>query len=317
MPETRVDFDYGPLVAAMKMINDALNTLLADRIVVVISTVLPGTIERLVVPYISPFAKLCYNPFFIAMGTCIQDFLNPEFVLLGSNDLVAAAEVENFYRGFISAPVRCMTIREAELTKVAYNVFISQKIVFANTIAEIAHKTGCNSDVVMDALTSANKRLVSPRYMRAGMGDGGACHPRDCIALSYLARKLKLRRDVFEDLMLARCGHTEWLADLIMDTAASFKLPIVVLGRSFKKNSNITVGSPAILLMNILSENGHCFTNYDPLLDPPQKFSTSLFFVATDHAEFARFSFPSGSVVLDPFGIVDNDPKIMVVKIGR
>jgi UDPglucose 6-dehydrogenase len=319
LPDTRVDFDYGPLVKAITMINEALNTLFVERIVVIVSTVLPGTVDREIVPILSPFIRLCYNPFFIAMGTCIHDFLNPEFVLLGCEDNDAARTVSDFYDSVISAaPVQRMTIREAELTKVAYNVFISQKIVFANTIAEIAEKTDCNSDVVMEALCLATERLISRKYLRAGMGDGGACHPRDCIALSHLSRKLKLRQDIFEDLMEARYGHTVWLADLIMDTAAQAKLPIVILGRSFKKDSNITVGSPAILLLNILAENGYVVTSYDPLLDQAQSFKPSVFFVATDHTAFKNFEFPPASVVLDPWGIVDiGDQMVKLIRIGR
>jgi UDPglucose 6-dehydrogenase len=318
LPNTRVDFDYGPLVTAIGMINDVLNTLFVERTVVIVSTVLPGTIYREIMPILSPFIRLCYNPFFIAMGTCIQDFLHPEFVLLGGQNPDAIQQVSAFYRTLLNHPIMRMTIQEAELTKVAYNVFISQKIVFANTIAEIAHKTDCNSDVVMGALVLATERLISRKYLRAGMGDGGACHPRDCIALSHLSRRLKLKQDIFEDLMEARYGHTEWLADLIMDTAAQAKLPIVILGRSFKKDSNIVIGSPAVLLLNILAENCHSVTNFDPMLDQPQTFKPSVFFIATDHTAFKNFEFPPASVVLDPWGIVDiGDQMVKLIRIGR
>ena len=89
------------------------------------------------------------------------------------------------------------------------------KIVFANVLMEICHKTGANVDEVTDALKLANDRLISGKYFTGGMGDGGACHPRDNIALSWLSRKLNLSFDWFENIMLARQKQTEWLANLM------------------------------------------------------------------------------------------------------
>ena len=124
------------------------------------------------------------------------------------------------------------------------------KIVFANTLMEISHKIpGTNVNDVTSALKIADHRLISPRYLDGGMGDGGGCHPRDNIAMSWLARQLPLSHDFFADLMMAREHQTEWLADLM----CAYDLPKAIVGYSFKSGTNRIVGSPALLLKTIFS----------------------------------------------------------------
>ena len=103
-------------------------------------------------------------------------------------------------------------------------------MVFINTMMEICHKTDANIDAISDSIALATKRIISPAYLRGGMGDGGGCHPRDNIALSWLARKLNISYDFFESIMLAREQQTEWLADLIME----HDLPKVILRKIFQ-----------------------------------------------------------------------------------
>ena len=130
-PKTRKDFDYRHLVEAAKNLAIGLNDNPGKNpMIVVISTVLPGTMRELVLPILlevkSDF-KFAYNPYFIAMGTTIFDFLNPEFILIGANNSNAAKELENFY-SFLNKKCNKMDIESAELTKVAYNTFIGFKI---------------------------------------------------------------------------------------------------------------------------------------------------------------------------------------------
>ena len=245
LPDERVDFDYSHLVAGIKTLCAEIAKQQKETIVVVISTVLPGTISREINPHLNKWARLCYNPFFIAMGTTMDDFLHPEFVLLGADDKPAAELLKKFYATIHDKPVYQTEIASAELAKVAYNTYISMKITFINTMMEICHKTEANIDAISDSITLANKRIISAAYLRGGMGDGGGCHPRDNIALSWLARELNLSYDFFESIMLAREKQTEWLADLMM----AHDLPKVILGKSFKSESNITVGSPAFLVI--------------------------------------------------------------------
>jgi UDPglucose 6-dehydrogenase len=151
------------------------------------------------------------------------------------------------------------------------------------------------------------------------MGDGGPCHPRDNIALSWLSGEVGLSHDIFGDIMTARERQAEWLADLIAERADG--LPVVLLGKAFKPESHLTDGSPARLLAAILEERGMGFEHHDGHVDgpgkPPAERAPSLFFVATRHREYEETRFPAGSVVLDPWGCIRDQEGVEVVRIGR
>ena len=319
LPETRIDFDYTYLVEGLKQISKVLDEIQEERIVVVISTVLPGTIESQIKPILSKYAKLCYNPFFIAMGTTINDFLNPEFVLMGIDDKDAAEKLKLFYKTLHNKEVFECTLDEAELIKVSYNTFITMKICLANTVAEMSHKlNNINSDNVMDALKLANQRLISDKYLNGGMGDGGGCHPRDNIALSWLSQKVDLSYDWYENLMISREKHTEWLAELTIQKSIEKQMEIFILGKSFKKETNLTNGSPAYLLKNLIEEKNHKTNIYDPFIDNKvEEFNEpSVFFIATNHDVFKDITFPAGSVVIDPWRMIDEQEKVELISIG-
>ena len=115
LPDDRVDFDYTYLKEGITSLSTEIEDLAEDRIVVIISTVLPGTIRREIMPVLSDHVKLCYNPFFIAMGTTMRDFLKPEFVLLGVDNDRAASVVEDFYTTIHDRQVYRTAIENAEL----------------------------------------------------------------------------------------------------------------------------------------------------------------------------------------------------------
>ncbi len=324
LPDERVDFDYRYLRAAVADLAQAVERNGEAKVVIVISTVLPGTVRREILPVVNDHVKLCYNPFFIAMGTTIRDFLNPEFVLLGMRDPEAAATAKRLYATLHDRPLYETSIENAELIKVAYNTYITMKVCFANTLMEVSHKIeGCDVDEVSNALALATDRLLSPAYLRGGMGDGGGCHPRDNIALSWLARELDLSYDWFEGVMTARERQTDWLADLAAQAHARRGYGhnrIGIYGRAFKAGTNLTMGSPATLLANLLAERGFEVEQYDPHVDEgPCPFGEpGVYVVATRHDEFAsaEWAFPAGSVVLDPWRFVPRREGVEVVHIG-
>jgi UDPglucose 6-dehydrogenase len=316
--DDRADFDYSFLRKGIADLAAEIERVGEERVVVVVSTVLPGTIRREILPLLGPRARLCYNPFFIAMGTAIQDFLHPEFVLLGVGDEVAADLVSEFYGTLLTAPIFRTTIENAEIIKVLYNTFISTKIAFANTAMEFCHRVpGGNVDVVLDALKLGRDRIISPRYFSGGMGDGGACHPRDNIALSGLARRLGMSFDWFESVMLQRERQTDWLAHLVETHAAG--RDVVILGRSFKPESNISTGSPALLLLNVLEERGRRVRSWDPHIDPPDDVPRDgpfCYFIGTNHPSLRDFPFEPGSVVIDPWRFVAAREGVEIVRVG-
>lgn len=184
LPADRRDFDYSYLVDACWEISRHVKK---EQTVGIISTVLPGTIRREILPFFKGKCNLCYTPQFIAMGTVVQNFMYPEFILIGADTKSDCYELENFYRSFYDkiparslfekVPQVCsMTLESAELTKVAYNLHISAKIGLANTIGEFSHKIPhCNVDDVTNTLNLATNRLISRAYTKAGNSDGGNC----------------------------------------------------------------------------------------------------------------------------------------------
>ena len=235
IPAERKDFDYTILVDCMKQVSEAVDKLGEKKIVIIISTVLPGTIRKYIFPVMSKNISLCYNPYFIAMGTTVRDFLYPEFILFGMVDEEAYVKARDFYKTITDAPMVKTTLENAELIKVAYNVMIGTKITFVNTLMEMCDKLpNTNVDAVTDALKLANRRLISKNYLTAGMGDGGGCHPRDLIAVSHLSDQLNLSFNVFDSLMMMREKQTEYLAKITIQKAQEHKLPICILGKGIQ-----------------------------------------------------------------------------------
>ena len=328
LPDERVDFDYTYLKKGIKDLAEEIWYQQSTKVVIIISTVLPGTISREIKPIIedNPYFKLCYNPFFIAMGTTMRDFLDPEIVLFGVDDIEAAKKAKKFYRTLHHAPFYDTTIENAELIKVIYNTFISTKISFVNTVMEMCHKLpNTNVDDVTNALKMCDNRIISDKYLSGGMGDGGGCHPRDNIALSWLSRELNLSHDWFDNIMKQRENQTDWLADLIEETSFKYKgcldgYPILILGKSFKPETNLTVGSPSILLKNILEERGHKVLMWDPYVDTnklPTGKEPMIYFIGTKHPDFTTYSYNQGSIIIDPWRYIPEQDNCEVIRIGE
>ncbi len=337
MPGTPADFNYSYLVAAARSVSEAADRLERTVTLVIISTCLPGTVRRLVMPVLSERVAVVYNPFFIAMGTTMHDFLHPEFVLIGV-DHDRPADIRplvDLYGDLVGADpyvrrpaIRLMSIESAELTKVAYNAAISLKIVLANTLMEICDRIPeADVDAVTESLAQATDRIVSPKYLTAGMGDGGACHPRDGIAMSWLAQHLDLSVDLFGYTSWAREAQTGWLARQVgYHHMAHPALPIVLLGKAYKPESDLTYGSPALLLAHKLRNHGLAFEHWDHHVDEQPTLdlaaltglaNPALWVICTRHPEYADLRFPRGSVVIDPFRYIPDQEGVEIIGIGR
>jgi len=322
-----VDFEYQYLVNAVRDVCNAALHQGKEITLVVVSTVLPGTFDRYLRPLLNEYVTPVYHPFFIAMGTVVEDFVNPEMTLFG----VDRAGDEDVVRGVYATlhgdpipPAPALSIPSAELAKVGYNTFITAKIVFANTLAQLAEYTGADVDEVTDALALATDRLISPRYLRAGMGDGGACHPRDNIALAALANRYGVRGNYFKSLIAIREAQSEWLSDVVQHWARLTNLPIAVLGQAYKPEVAIDAGSPALLLIESLRLTHLRVTVVDPIMRPDDHdvlFNVLLYphvyVVATAHQVLLNQKFTPGSVVIDPFGAYEPQPGVTLVTPGR
>lgn len=313
IPDTRKDFDYTHLKTALEEICSAAYSQKKDTIVAVISTCLPGTYNRELKPLLNEHIKYVYTPQFIAMGTVLADYLDPEFALIGVEDAHAARVLGEFYETLFDKPHVGTDITTAEGIKVSYNTFITMKTVLANTWGELSHKLGMNVDDIFKAWSLSSKRLMSPRYLKSGVGDGGGCHPRDNIALSWLAQETHLSHNLFDDLMVSREQHMQWIASLALDESKrTEELPIIILGKSFKPETNIETGSPAVLLKNILTEVKEV-QHYEDLTVLPK----AVYVIGTQHERYVDYGFPKGSVVIDPFRYIPELEGVTIISIGK
>jgi UDPglucose 6-dehydrogenase len=303
IPEQREDFNYEWLINCVKSLSEVLDKMNVKKIVTIISTVLPGTLRKYIFPILSKNISLCYNPYFIAMGSVVYDFYNPEFILLGHIDDDAEKKVKEFYKTITNAEVFSTTLENAEMIKVSYNTFITTKIVIANNVMEMCHNLpNTDVDVVMSALKKGNRRLTSSAYLNGGMGDGGGCHPRDNIAMSWLSNNIGIDMNYYDFIMKKRENQTEFLANLIIDKHKETNLPICILGTAFKPNTNIETGSPAVLLKHILVQRGYVVETYDPHMckdNTEYNLSDKLYFIGCKHDIFTTYLFTSGSYIID------------------
>lgn len=319
IPETREDFSYEYLVSSVKAMSETLDRMHQRRIVTIISTVLPGTLRKHVFPVLSKNISLCYNPYFIAMGSVVYDFYNPEFILLGHVDDDAEQLVRQFYATITPAEVFSTTLENAEMIKVSYNTYITTKIVMANNIMEMCHSLpNTDVDVVMSALKKGTRRLVSTAYLNGGMGDGGGCHPRDNIAMSWLSNKLGIELNYYDFIMKKREKQTEFLADLIIKEVLKTGKKICILGTAFKPNTNIETGSPAILLKNLLISKGCEVGTHDPHLNPAQKWSCEdcVYFIGCRHDCFQEYEFNDSCIVIDPHRYIKKEKCKNLIQVG-
>ena len=314
LPEQTADFNYDYLRAAMTDISEAVNRLQLTKTVIIISTTLPGTIDREIKPMLCKGVRLCYNPCFAAMGTVIPDFLQPEMVLFGVGDASAHNLASRFYADLVpGVRFHSMRIIDAEMVKVHYNTWITMKINFANNIMEACSMIGGNVDTVMAALGDCSKRIISSAYMQGGMPDGGGCHPRDNIALAHFAKRNRLHNDIYTQAMQVREQHIKWFAELIRE--CGYLARKVILGKSYKPETNLTAGSPALRLAAELPG----IKIWDPYVDggKPPIYTPGVFFIATKHAVFRKYHWAPGSVVIDPWGYIPHRPKVTVIRLGR
>jgi UDPglucose 6-dehydrogenase len=236
--------------------------------------VLPGTTRKHFINLLDTQHQFLYNPYLIAMGSVKWDMINPEMVMIGTEDgnwNGVAAELVDIYKHVMKNNPRYEigTWDECEAIKIFYNTFISAKVGLVNMIQDFAMKIGnINVDVVTDALARSTMRIMGPKYMTAGMGDAGACHPRDNIALRWLAEEYDIGYDLFDTVMSAREVQAKNLADfLITQSQLELDLPIVIHGKAYKPDVPYCIGSYSTLVGHYIKQRGIEVKYVDPLAD--------------------------------------------------
>ena len=315
------DFDYTIVNEVLKEANKYMDK---SQLLVLISTVLPGTTRKEFIPLVTN-TRFVYNPYLIAMGTVAWDMINPDMVMIGTEDGEITHDTSylvNFYHTIMEnePTYHIGTWDECECIKVFYNTFISMKIGLVNMIQDVAEKQGnINVDVVTNALAGSKQRLMSSAYMKAGMGDGGACHPRDNIALRHLAKSLDLEYDIFDSIMTAREIQARNLAKILIQWAHKTDLPVILNGISYKPGVPYTAGSYSLLVGHYVEAEGFDVLQVDPLAATNPKLGNYIRGLEDEIDGVILMAHPTPyvtpsekSVVVDPWRQYKNDNCVVI-----
>ena len=329
------DFGHDAVKDAIELINHFATE---PKKIVLISTVLPGTTRREFYSILNSEHQFLYNPYLIAMGSVKWDFANPEMVMIGTetgNPSEMEALIE-LYRPLMKNNPRYVTGTwdECESIKIFYNTFISAKVGLVNMIQDFALKIGnINVDVVTDALAQSTMRIMGPKYMTAGMGDSGACHPRDNIALRWLAKEYDIGYDMFDTIMGAREVQAKNLADFLVAKADG--KPIVIHGKAYKPDVPFCIGSYSTLIGFYIEEQGLSVKYIDPIADNPKDVVATIdepSIILYAHNRYITYGYtgqytkddtfycdiPEGSTIVDPWRNLPRDMEgIKVIHYGN
>jgi len=261
------------IIAAVEKLGEALRQKAGYHIIVVTSTVMPGSmdgpirtaLERASGRTVGDDVGLCYNPEFIALGSVVDNMLEPDFLLIGESDPRAGALVASVYEGVCAKhpPARRMNFVNAELSKISVNTFVTTKISYANMLADLCDRLpGADVDVVAEAVGSDSR--IGRKYLRGAVGYGGPCFPRDNIAFGALAERLGAHADIAR----ATDAINRYQIDRLASCVTS-RIPrggcVAVLGMSYKADTGVIEESQGVMLARRLSDAGYAVVIHDPL----------------------------------------------------
>lgn len=270
-------FSNAYLRSAIDDIGDALKrSANADHLVVVSSTVMPGSIDDELGPLLAARSgrrlgdgvDICYDPDFISLGEVIRGLRQPELVLIGERRRQSGDTVEAVHRRVVTNTphVARMSVVSAEITKLALNAYVTMKISFANNLADICSGVaGTDVDDITAALGADSR--ISPRYLSAGLSFGGTCFPRDTVAFRKLAANSGVSAPLMEATEAINLDHARRLSRLVLHHHARFPGKVAVLGLAFRHDTPVITSSPSIALIRDLLDAGVKVIGCDPLAE--------------------------------------------------
>jgi GDP-mannose 6-dehydrogenase len=245
---------------AVREIGAALNRKKSHHIVVLRSTVLPGTTEEQVIPALEQASGLragvdfsvCYNPEFMREGSAVADFQQPPFTILGVRDRKHCERIRELYTS-VPGPVFETSIPVAEMVKYVSNAFHATKVSFANEVGTLCKQMGVDTEAVTKIYTSDTKLNISPAYLSPGFAFGGSCLPKDLRALAYRAKELDLALPLLEAVLPSNALHVDRAVDAVLRT---HNKKISFLGLSFKAGTDDLRESPQVQVIKRLLGEG-------------------------------------------------------------
>jgi len=295
------------MLRAVRAIGAALRRKRSYHVVVITSTVMPGStggvireaLEQHSGRTLGPDLGLCYNPEFIALGTVVRDMLNPDMLLIGESDEKAGDVLEHIYlKSCDNEPVvRRMNFVNAELAKISVNTFVTTKISYANMLADICDRLpGADVDVVTRAIGCDTR--IGGKYLRGAIGYGGPCFPRDNVAFAALARSIGARAELAE----ATDSLNEYQIERVVGAVQARYQDgaIGVLGLSYKPDTPVVERSQGVALVDRLAAENYHVIAYDPKALPAAHAAVRRPFAAAESAE-ACVAASSLVVVMTPW----------------
>lgn len=264
-------FSLEHLLPACDEVGRALAAKSGYHVVSITSTVMPGAMDGPIRQRLEAASGkqagrdfgLCYSPEFIALGSVIRDFRNPDFLLVGESDARAGDALLALYAKVCpAAPAARLRFVDAELAKLSVNAYVTTKITFANMLARICEALpGADAAAVTGALGLDSR--IGPRYLTGAISYGGPCFPRDNVALAALARSVGAPADLPEATDRANRDGIARLCDLVLRHAAPGDT-VAVLGLAYKPGTDVVEESPGVGLCRLLAAAGRRVVAYDP-----------------------------------------------------